>query len=90
MRAGPRTSEEKAHIKEDMKRTTHKEWKCLSFKKAGLEFGLALVLSWFVLALWEGNGDISAWSSERKIHLALLASVGSATLGSSTLSRERE
>jgi len=72
-----------------MKRTTHKEWKCLSFKKAGLEFGLALVLAWFALALWEGNGKISAWGWERRIQLALFAIVGSATLGSSTLREER-
>ena len=73
-----------------MKRTTHKEWKCLSFKKAGLEFGLALFLAWFVLALWEGNGKISAWGWERRIQLALFASVGFMALGSNGLREERE
>ena len=73
-----------------MKRTTHKEWKCLSFKKAGLEFGLALVISWFVLALWEGNGKVSSWGWERRIQLALFASVGFMALGSNGLREERE
>jgi hypothetical protein len=55
--------------------------KCLSFAQAGLQFGIALSLSWAVLALWEGSGAFLQWCWDAKIALAIMTTVGTMAFG---------
>ena len=57
--------------------------KCLSFAQAGIQFGIALSLSWIALALWEGSGALLQWCWDAKIALAILTTVGTMCLGNS-------